>query len=98
MYFSAPTKAFTASPGAILYNAGYRIVHLNPFTLRTPLEPNVCFFHTFENNLRTKQKFTKYLKESCSLASDRLFSFKCFPENAFESNIFPNLSGLFWLL
>ena len=26
------------------------------------------------------------------------FSFKCFPENAFESNIFSNLSGLFWLL
>ena len=71
---------------------------VNPFTLRTPLEHNVCYFNTFENNLRTMRKFTKYLKESCSLASDKHFSFKCFPENAFESNIFPNLSGLFWLL
>ena len=71
---------------------------LNSFTLGAPLEPNVCYFHTFENNLRTEVKFTKYLKESCSLASDKHFSFKCFPENAFVSNIFPNLSGLFWLL
>ena len=75
-----------------------RGAYLNPFTRRTPLEPNVCYFHTFENNLRTKRKFTEYLKESCSLASDKHFSLKCFPENAFESNIFSNLSGLFWLL
>ena len=71
---------------------------LNPFTLRAPLEPNVCYFHTFENNLRTTQTFTNYLKDSCSLASDKHFFLKCFPENAFVSNIFPNLSGLFWLL
>ena len=71
---------------------------LNPFTLRAPSEPNVCYFHTFENNLRTERKFIKYFKESCSLASDKHFSFICFPENAFESNIFPNLSGLFLLL
>ena len=63
--------------------------------VKTPLEPNVCFFHTFENKLRTKRKFTKNLKESCSLASDKLFSFKCFPENAFESNIFPNRQACF---
>ena len=68
----------------------------NPFTLRAPPEPNVCYFHTFENNLRTKRKFTKYLKESCSLASGKHFFFICFPENAFVSNIFPNLSGLFF--
>ena len=74
------------------------LLSFNPFTLRTPLEPNVCYSHTFENNFRTKRKLTKYLMESCSLASDKHFSFKCFPENAFESNIFPNLSGLFWLL
>ena len=72
--------------------------HFNPFTLRAPPEPNVCYFHTFDNNLRTKRKFTKYLKESCSLASDKHFSFICFPENAFVSNIFPTLSGLFWLV
>ena len=71
---------------------------LNPFTLRALPEPNVCYFHIFENNLRTKRKFTKYLKESCSLASDKHFSFVCFPENAFVSNIFPNLLGLFWLV
>ena len=28
----------------------------NPFTPRAPPEPNVCYFHTFENNLRTKQQ------------------------------------------
>ena len=66
-------------------------VTINSFT-------HVCYFHTFENNLRTERKFTKYLKESCSLASDKHFSFKCFPENAFVSNIFSNVSGLFWLL
>ena len=71
---------------------------INPFTLRAPLEPNVCYSHTFENNLRIKRKFTKYLKESCSLASDKHFSFICFPESAFVGNIFPNLSGLFWLV
>ena len=70
----------------------------NSFTLRTPLEPNVCYFHTFENNLRTERKFTNNLKESCSSASDKHVSFKCFPENAFVSNIFPNVSGLFWPL
>ena len=71
---------------------------INPFTLRAPLEPNVCYFHTFENNLRTKRKLTTFLNESCSLASNKHFSFKSFPENAFVSKIFPNLSGLFWLL
>ena len=71
---------------------------VNPFTLRAPPEPNVCYFHTFENNMRTKRKFTKYLKESCSLASGKHFSFICFPENAFVSDIFPILSGLFWLV
>ena len=63
------------------------MVQFNPFTLRNPLEPNVCYFRTFANNLRTKLKFTKYLKESCSLDPDKHFSFKCFPDNAFESNI-----------
>ena len=33
---------------------------------RVPLENIVCYFHTFVNNLGIKQKFTKYLKESCS--------------------------------
>ena len=68
----------------------------NSFTLRAPLEPNVCYSHTFDDNLRTERKFTKHLKESCSLDSKKHFSFKCSPENAFVSNIFPNLSGLFW--
>ena len=44
-----------------------------PCTLRTPLEPNVCYSRTFGNNFRTKRKFTKYLMESCSLASDKHF-------------------------
>ena len=68
---------------------------INPFTLRVSLESIVCYFHTFENNLGIKEKFTKYLKESCCLASDQHFSFKCFSENAFVSEIFPILSGLF---
>ena len=43
---------------------------INPFTLRITLERSVCFSHTFENNLAIKREFTKYLKESCYLASD----------------------------
>ena len=49
------------------------VVPVNPFTLRAPLEPNVCYSHTFENNFRTKRKLTNYLMESCSLASDKHF-------------------------
>ena len=33
----------------------------NQFTLRVALRGIVCYFHTFENNLGIKQKFTKYL-------------------------------------
>ena len=73
----------------------HTLIDVNPFTLRSPLEPNICYFHTFENNFRTKRKFTKYLKESCSSASNKHFSFKCSPENAFVSNIFSYLIGLF---
>ena len=55
----------------------------------------VCFSHTFENNLRIKRKFTKYLKESSFFASDQHFSFKCFPENASVGKFFIKSSGLF---
>ena len=72
--------------------------YLNPFTLRVSLESVVCYSHTFENILRTKQKFTKYLKKSSCLACDHYFSFKCFQENVFVSWIFPKSSGLLWLL
>ena len=41
----------------------------NLFTLRDPLESVVCYSHTFQNNFGIKQKFTKYLKESCCLTS-----------------------------
>ena len=71
---------------------------LYPLTLRDSLEGIVCYSHTFENNLWIKRMFTKYLKESCGLASDLHFSFKCSQENAFVSKIFPKLSGCFWLL
>ena len=71
---------------------------LNPLTLRVSLEGIVSYFHTFKNNSWIKQKFTKYLRESCCLASNQHFSFKCFQENAFLSKIFPKSSGLFWLL
>ena len=51
---------------------------VNSFTLRGALESIVCYSHTFGNNLGRKRKFTKYLKESCCLASDQHFSFNCF--------------------
>ena len=42
--------------------------------------------------------FAKYLNESCYVDSDKRFSLKYFPKNAFASEIFPKLSGLFWPL
>ena len=71
---------------------------LNSLTLRAFLESIVCYFHIFEKNFGIKQKFTEYLKKSCCLASDRHFSFKYFPKNAFVRKILPKMSGLFWLL
>ena len=47
----------------------YKMNFLNHSHSRVPLENIVCHFHTFENNLGIKQKFTKYLKESCCLSS-----------------------------
>ena len=58
----------------------------------------VCYSLNFGNNFGIKQKILKYLKESCCLASDQHFSFKCFPENASVSKIFTKLSGLIQLL
>ena len=46
---------------------------MNLFTLGVPLESIVCYSHTFENNLGTKKKFGKYLKQDCGLASDKHF-------------------------
>ena len=48
----------------------------NSLTLRDPLESVVCYSYTFEDNLGIKQKFAKYLKESCCVASDKHFFFK----------------------
>ena len=44
-------------------------IYINPFTLRAPLESNVCYSHTFENNFGIKQKFPKYLKGTSFLTS-----------------------------
>ena len=71
---------------------------VNPITLRVPLESIICYSNTFENNSGTKQKCTKYLNESCCVASDKHFSFKCFPKYAFIRKIFPKSPGLFWPL
>ena len=71
---------------------------INSFTLRASLESIVCYFHIFEKNFGIKQKFTEYLKKSYCLASDRHFSLKYFPKNAFVRKILPKLPGLFWLL
>ena len=71
---------------------------VNPFTLRDPLEIIVCYSDTFQNNLGIKQKFAKYLKESCWLTSLLHFSFNYFAKIAFVRKIFPKSSGLFWPL
>ena len=71
---------------------------LNPLTLRVPLGSIVCYFHTFENNLGIKQKFTKYLREGFCFTSGQHFSFKYFPKKGFVRNIFSKLLGLFWPL
>ena len=64
---------------------------INPFTLRTPPESIVCYFHTFENNLGIKRKFKKYLKQSCYLTSGQHFSIKYFPQHAFRSKSFTKI-------
>ena len=55
---------------------------VSPFTLRDTLESIICYSHTLDDNLGIKENLTTYLEESCYLASDQHFSFKCFPENA----------------
>ena len=55
----------------------------NPFTFKSSSQNNVCYFHTFENDLGMKRNFTKYLKEICCLSSDQHFSLKCFQKNCF---------------
>ena len=82
-------------PGWKAYTIGITIKGLNLFTLRLPKESILCYSHTFENNLGIKQKYKKYLKESCYLVNDQHFSFKCFPEKVFVSKILQILSGLF---
>ena len=65
----------------------FRLV--NPFTLRVPTISIICYFHTFENNLGIKRKFTKYLKGSCCLTSCQHISFKYFQKKCFcYKNIF----------
>ena len=44
--------------------------------------------------MEVKRKFSKYLKESCCLASAQHFSFKWFQQYAFISKIFPKSLGL----
>ena len=62
--------------------------HLNPLAVKIPFEKIFCYSHTFLNNLVIKRKFTKYLKESCCLASDYHFSFKYFPKDAYVRKIY----------
>ena len=68
---------------------------LNPFRLRVPLESIVCYFITFENNLRIKNKLTRHLKESCCLTSRQHFFFKYIPKKAFLRKIFPKCHACF---
>ena len=64
LHFQVITKSLTDPDENFM-----SISRVNPFTLKVPLESIVCHFHTFENNLGIKQKFIKYLKESCCLTS-----------------------------
>ena len=67
---------------------------VNPFKLRVPIESIVYYFYIFENNLRIKGMFAKYLNESCFVDSDKHFILKYFFKNVFVSEIFPKSSGL----
>ena len=76
----------------LVNSVDYAAGQVNPFTLRRTLESIVCYSYTFENNLGIKRKFNKYLKESCCLASNQHFSFKCFFRKCFcKLNIFKNV-------
>ena len=70
-----------------IYLSLWNLYFIHHFTIRVPLESAVCYSHTFKNNLGMMQKFAKYLKESCCLASDQHFSFKYFPKNAFVRKV-----------
>ena len=50
---------------------------------------------TFENNFGTKNKFAKYLKESCRDSPDEQFSLKYFLDISLVREISPKLSGGF---
>ena len=73
----AQNTSYTPGPACLSARDCVQYRHLscciNPFTFRTPLEPNVCYSHTSENNFRTKRKLTNYLMESSSLASEKYF-------------------------
>ena len=70
---------------------------LNPFTLRVPLERIFCYSHIFENYWRIKHKFTKHLKESCCLASNKHFSLKYFSKIASIRRYYQNRQACFGL-
>ena len=45
------------------------LIYVLTHSHRVSLETIVCYFHTFENNLGIKEKFSKYLKGSCCLTA-----------------------------
>ena len=45
-----------------------------------PWKVVVCVFDTIDNNLKIKNAFRKYLKETCWKCSDEHFPFKYFPK------------------
>ena len=93
-------KSVTKYTYQSMFSAYHRLkgyLSFNPFALRVPPESIVCYSHTFENNFGMKEKFEKYLKESCCLVFDEDFSCKYFPKNALVWKILSKLSGLFWV-
>ena len=73
-------------------NSARRHPLLNPYHLThscpdISLTSVVCTYNTFENYLRIRHDFTKYLKKSCGLGSDQYFSFKYFLKNDMPAKI-----------
>ena len=58
----------------------------------------VWTYGTFVNNFQIQHQFTKYLKESCRLGSEKHYSFKYFLKNTLVRKILLNLLGRFSVL
>ena len=87
-----------ARPDGTRWHQGAALTFFFNQTQSLNLKSIVCYSDTFEINSGIKRKFTKYLKKGCCLIFRYHFFLKYVPENAFNSEIFPKSSGLFWSL